>query len=57
MLYAATKVADYDQRILDMVGPLTSAGINTSEVIEQLVAGNSEAFNEAVASIPRDGYS
>ena len=51
MLYAATKVADYDQRILDMVGPLTSAGINTSEVIEQLVAGNSEAFNEAVASI------
>ena len=51
MIYAATKVADYDQRIIDLMGPLTAAGVNTSEVIDQLIAGNSEAFNEAIASI------
>jgi len=51
MIYAATKVADYDQRIMDLMGPLTAAGVNTSEVIDQLIAGNSEAFNEAIASI------
>ena len=51
MIYAATKVADYDQRIMDLMGPLTTAGINTSDVIDQLIAGDSEAFNEAIASI------
>ena len=51
MIYAATKVADYDQRIMDLMGPLTAAGINTSDVIDQLIAGDSEAFNEAIASI------
>ena len=51
MLYTATKVADYDQRILDIMGPLTASGINTSEVIDQLITGNSEAFNEAITSI------
>jgi hypothetical protein len=51
MIYSATKVADYDQRIMDLMGPLTAAGINTSDVIDQLIAGDSEAFNEAIASI------
>jgi len=51
MIYAATKVADYDQRIMDLMGPLTAVGINTSDVIDQLIAGDSEAFNQAIASI------
>ena len=51
MIYAATKVADYDQRIMDLIGPLTAAGVNTSDIIDQLIAGNSEAFNEAITSI------
>jgi hypothetical protein len=51
MIYAATKVADYDQRMLDLMGPLTAAGINTTEVMQQLLDGNAEAFNEAVANI------
>ena len=51
MIYAATKVADYDQRIMDLMSPLTAAGVNTSEIIDQLIAGNSETFNEAIASI------
>ena len=51
MIYAATKVADYDQRMLDLMGPLTAVGINTTEVIQQLVDGNAEAFNEAIANV------
>jgi len=51
MIYSATKVADYDQRIMDLMGPLATAGINVSEVLDQLTNDKVEAFNEAIASI------
>jgi len=51
MLYAATKVADYDQRIQELSAPLAAAGINISDVIQGLVDGDVEAFNAAAESI------
>ena len=51
MLYAGTKVADFDQRIKQMSTKLTSAGINISAVIDSVVNGDFEAYNEAVQTI------
>jgi hypothetical protein len=51
MLYSALKVADYDKRILSLSQSLTTAGINTEEVIQQIADGKVEAFNEAVEII------
>ena len=51
MIYAASKVSDLDKRIVDLMAPLTAAGINTSEVLNQLAQGDTAAFNEAVNNI------
>nr|QPI16460.1 MAG: hypothetical protein NIOZUU157_00358 [Virus NIOZ-UU157] len=51
MIYAASKVSDLDKRIVDLMAPLTAAGINTSEVLNQLAQGDPAAFNEAVNNI------
>ena len=51
MLYAATKVSDFDSRISSTSSKLTSAGINTSAVIDSIVNGDFEAYNEAVDGI------
>ena len=51
MLYAATKVSDFDSRISNTSSKLTSAGINTSAVIDSIVNGDFEAYNEAVDAI------
>jgi hypothetical protein len=51
MIYAATKVGDYDQRIPELSAPLMAIGINTQDVIQSLINGDTEAFNEAVNTI------
>ena len=51
MLYAATKVSDFDSRISSTSLKLASAGINTSAVIDSIVNGDFEAYNEAVDTI------
>jgi len=51
MLYAALKTEDFDQRILTLGVKLSSAGINTSEVLKSVVDGNFEAYNKAVEQI------
>jgi hypothetical protein len=51
MIYAATKVADYDQRIPELSAPLMTVGINTKDVIQSLINGDVETFNEAVNTI------
>jgi hypothetical protein len=51
MIYSALKVTDYDKRILDLSQSLIETGINTQEVIQQIVDGRVDAFNEAVETI------
>ena len=51
MIYAASKVADFDSRLLEMMPKLTAAGINISEVLDGLAQGNIDAFSNAILDI------
>jgi len=51
MIYAATKVADYDVRIPQLSGELAQSGIAVEDVINGVAQGNDEAFNKALADI------
>lgn len=51
MIYAASKIADYDRRIPSLSAQLATHGINSSQVITDIVAGKIESFNEATAKI------
>ena len=51
MIYAATKVADYDVRIPQLSGELAQSGIAIEDVINGVAQGNDEAFNKALADI------
>ena len=51
MLYAATKVADYDTRIPQLTNKLTASVPNVFDALDQLVNGEGEAFNAAMADI------
>lgn len=51
MLYAATKVADYDTRIPQLTNKLTASVPNVFDALDQLVNGEGEAFNTAMADI------
>jgi hypothetical protein len=54
MIYAATKVADYDKRIPSLSNKLTAAGINTTQMIQDIIDGKDEGFNEAKSIIEGD---
>ncbi len=51
MIYAATKVADYDKRIPSLSLKLAAAEINTSQMIQDIIDGKDEGFYEAKAKI------
>jgi len=52
MVYAATKISDYDNRSISLVSDLISQGItNTSEITSSIIAGDSEAYNKALEGI------
>ena len=51
MIYAATKVADYDVRIPQLSGDLATANIAVEDVINDVAQGSDEAFNKALADI------
>lgn len=51
MIYSATKVVDYDQRIPELTANLFPSGIIVNDIITDILAGNSEKFNEATAVI------
>jgi hypothetical protein len=51
MVYAASKVADYDVRIPKLSPKLSAAGINVDEVVKDIVEGKVESFNAAVDTI------
>jgi len=54
LVYAASKVANYDVRIPQVNASLMSAGINTGEILQSIIKDsvpNSEATSEALAQI------
>jgi hypothetical protein len=51
MVYAASKVADYDVRIPKLSPKLSAAGINVDEVVKDIVEGKVDSFNGAVDTI------
>jgi hypothetical protein len=54
MVYAASKIADYDLRIPQVNSPLLTAGINTADILESIFKNNRpnlEATDEALTQI------
>src|SRR6478736_2670771 len=51
MVYAATKIADYDKRILALKGNLGLRGVNVTDVISSVIEGGEVRYKEAEAYI------
>ena len=51
MIYAATKVADYDERLPQLMGVLDSVGIDTTTIVNDLTTGNSDSYIAAVEKV------
>jgi hypothetical protein len=51
MIYAATKVADYDQRLPQLMAVLDAVGIDTTTVVNDLTTGNSDSYIAAVEKV------
>ena len=51
MIYAATKVADYDERLPQLMAVLDAVGIDTTAVVNNLTTGDSESYIAAVEKI------
>ena len=51
MIYAATKVADYDVRIPQLTQDLSNENISVYDVINDIAQGKEESFNKALADI------
>ena len=51
MVYAATKVADYDKRLPSLSFQLADSNIDTDTIAKDLLAGNSESYNAALAKV------
>ena len=51
MVYAASKVADYDVRIPATASKLTAAGVDINQVMKDIIDGNVDSFNDAIDNI------
>lgn len=51
MLYAATKIADYDKRSLELSANLLNHSIDTVSLIDEILNNQSQAFNTTVDQI------
>ena len=51
MVYAASKVADYDVRIPPLSLKLTAVGVDVDTVVKDIVEGKVDSFNEAIDKI------
>lgn len=53
MIYAATKVADYDKRIPELSTNLIANGVDTALTINGVTSGDATSFNESLAQIEK----
>jgi len=51
MVYATTKIADYDRRLGILSSKLSPANVDVATIMQDLVEGNVEKFNEASSKI------
>jgi hypothetical protein len=51
MVYAASKIADYDLRIPQVGSTLIPAGIETGSIVEDVANGNFESYDKAIETI------
>jgi len=51
MIYAATKIADYDVRIPNISATLIPAGIDTVSIVDEVNKGNFDSYDKAVEVI------
>lgn len=51
MVYAASKVANYDVRIPSITPKLAAAGINVDQVMRDIIDGKVDTFNDAIDNI------
>lgn len=51
MIYAASKVADYDRRIQDVSSSLLLSGVDSSLIVDDIIAGSSDSYNQAIEAI------
>ncbi|MBC7088712.1 MAG: hypothetical protein H5T96_09660, partial [Tissierellales bacterium] len=54
MVYAAMKVADYDIRIPQLISQLSSLGVDINTILKDVVNGNTDSYNQAIAKIDGD---
>lgn len=51
LVYAASKITDYDQRIVSLTPKLTAENIMVSDIVADLIAGKVDEFNKAVDKV------
>jgi hypothetical protein len=51
MVYAGTKIADYDERIPKVASALALTGVDTASIIEDVANGNFESYDKAMSFI------
>jgi len=51
MLYAATKIADYDQRIPELTSKLISSNIDVATIADEILNGNFDNYNKIMADL------
>jgi len=51
MVYAATKVADYDQRIPELTSKLVGTNIDILSIFNEVLAGNTDNYNKLITDL------
>lgn len=53
MVYAATKVADYDKRIPQLSAQLLTTGIDVTSIVDDILKSESDSYNSAIETIEK----
>lgn len=53
MVYAASKIADYDNRIPSISSKLLAAGISVDPIVKDIVEGKVDSFNKAIEDVTK----
>lgn len=53
MVYAASKIADYDNRIPSISSKLLAAGISVDPIVKDIVEGKVDSFNKAIEEVTK----
>lgn len=54
MLYATSKIIDYNKRISSLSLDFVAAGINIDEVVSDIIAGKNDKYDQAIIQIDKD---